>query len=373
MLPQYRVNHVDRLLSPSLVIFEEIVRDNLKTAIELAGGVDRLRPHVKTHKMAALVKLQESLGLHKHKCATIAEAEMIAQNGGQDVLVSYPLVGPNVARFVALIKAYPSTTFRTTVDHTEAANALDSAAREAGLEKPISVLLDLDVGMGRTGIDPAKADELYALVNSLATLHADGLHCYDGHQRTFDVHQRITEATAGLQSALDLRDRLISRGLAVPLFVLGGTPSFPAHCKSQIPGTECSPGTSTLHDASYATKFPDLPFQPAALLLSRVISAPRPGRITLDLGHKAVAADPVGARLVLPDLPEAQLGGQSEEHLVVDLPEAIAANYPPGTPVWAIPMHVCPTVALHKEVYVVRGGEVVDKWEVSARNRVIGI
>jgi D-serine deaminase-like pyridoxal phosphate-dependent protein len=101
--------------------------------------------------------------------------------------------------------------------------------------------------------------------------------------------------------------------------VLGGTPTFAIHARCDVPGSECSPGTSTLHDASYATKFPDLPFTPAALLITRVISRPRPGRITLDVGHKAVAADPVGARLVLLDVPGATLGGQSEEHLVVEL------------------------------------------------------
>jgi D-serine deaminase-like pyridoxal phosphate-dependent protein len=140
---------------------------------------------------------------------------------------------------------------------------------------------------------------------------------------------------------------------------------------STVPGAECSPGTCALHDASYGSKFPDLPFTPAAVLLTRVISRPRPGRITLDLGHKAVAADPVGARLVLPDLPDAIIGGQSEEHLVVDVPNAEA--FPPGTHFFAIPMHVCPTVALHRRAYVIRDGELVDEWEVTARDRTLGI
>ncbi len=83
------------------------------------------------------------------------------------------------------------------------------------------------------------------------------------------------------------------------------------------------------------------------------MSRPRPGRLCLDLGHKAVAADPAGDRLVLPGLPDATLGGQSEEHLVVETPDA--ENYPPGTPFLAIPTHICPTVALHQRAYVVRG------------------
>ncbi len=153
--------------------------------------------------------------------------------------------------------------------------------------------------------------------------------------------------------------------------VLGGTPTFPVHAAIEAPGVECSPGTCVLHDAGYASRFPDLPFTPAAVLLTRVVSHPRPGRLCLDLGHKAVAADPPGDRLALLDIPDATLGGQSEEHLVVDTPHA--GRFPPGTPALAIPTHICPTCALHRRAYVIEGGAVVGEWEVSARDRVLGI
>ena len=369
MDPLHRINHPERLLSPSLIVFEEIVRANLDAMIAMVADPGRLRPHVKTHKMAAIIGLQTSLGIHKHKCATIAEAEMIAEAGGGDVLIAYPLVGPNIDRLVRLIRAYPETTFRALVDNAESASALSLAANS--LDSPISTLLDIDVGMGRTGIAPSEAAGLYAIVADLPNLRADGLHAYDGHQRASDPEERRKAATEGLKPVLELRENLLARGFAVPRLVLGGTPTFPIHADCAVPGTECSPGTCTLHDASYTSKFPDLPFTPAALLLTRVISRPHAGRITLDLGHKAVAADPVGARLIFPDLPDARIGGQSEEHLVVDLDDT--SGYPPGATLLAIPMHVCPTVALHRAAYVVRDGEVIDEWEVSARNRVIHV
>jgi D-threonine aldolase len=152
---------------------------------------------------------------------------------------------------------------------------------------------------------------------------------------------------------------------------MGGTPTFPIHATDLTPGVECSPGTCVFHDAGYAEKFPDLPFTPAAVLFTRVVSQPRPGRVCLDLGHKAVAADPVGPRLTLLGLPDATLGGQSEEHLVVDAPGADQLT--PGTPLLAIPTHICPTCALHSWAYVLEDGEVVDRWEVKARDRVLGI
>ncbi len=200
MDPLYVVRDYSELLSPSLLIYPKVVRENLKTMIAMANGAERLRPHVKTHKMAEIVRLAESLGIHRHKCATIAEAEMVATAGGVDVLLAYPLVGPNVRRFIQLARAYRATTFRATVDHPDAAKALSSAAH--GLEQPVPVLIDLEVGMGRTGIAPGDAAaELYALVDRLPDLVVDGLHAYDGHIHDHDLAARRQTATTGLESA----------------------------------------------------------------------------------------------------------------------------------------------------------------------------
>ncbi|HEV3163782.1 MAG TPA: D-TA family PLP-dependent enzyme [Isosphaeraceae bacterium] len=365
---RYRIDDPDALLSPSLVIFRPLVQRNLETMIAMARAADRLRTHVKTHKMPALVRMAEDMGIYKHKCATLAEAEMVARAGGKDVLLAYPLVGPNLGRWAKLLRSYPGTTFRVVVDHPEPARALSAAMQ--GVERPLPVLLDLEVGMGRTGIEPGDgAVELYELVNRLPNLVADGLHAYDGHIRDADPAARRDTVRAVQERTLRLRDRLLARGLIVPRLVMGGTPTFPMHATLDEPGVECSPGTCVLHDNGYSSKFPDLPFTPAALLLTRVISHPRPGRLCLDLGHKAVAADPVGARLTLPDLPDATLGGQSEEHLVVDTDQA--DQYPPGAALLAIPTHICPTCALHQEAYVVENGKLVDRWKVTARDRVL--
>jgi len=367
---RYTIDDPSDLLSPSLVIFRDLVLKNLAEMITMARGPDRLRPHVKTHKMAAIVRMAGELGISKHKCATIAEAEMVAASGGTDVLLAYPLVGPNLVRFARLSRGYPGTTFRALVDHPDSARALSEAARE--LDRPVPVLVDLEVGMGRTGIDPGEpAAALYALIARLPNLEADGLHAYDGHVNETDVEARGESVRAVQEKTLGLRDRLVRLGLSLPRMVLGGTPSFPVHAGLDVPGVECSPGTIVLHDHGYATRFPDLPFTPATLLLTRVVSRPRLGRICLDLGHKAVAADPAGPRVHLIDVPEARIVGHSEEHLVVDTPAA--DQYPVGTCVLAIPTHICPTSALHRRAYVIAGGRLVDEWEVSARDRVIRV
>ncbi len=405
MHPTYRLDDPGSLPSPSLLIFRDIVRANVRAMISLVGGdPGRLRPHVKTHKMPALIRLLEEMGIHKHKCATIAEAEMVARAGGQDVLLSYPLVGPNIARMAELVRRYPETTFRAVVDDAESARQLNEAIKAKG-GRPLPVLIDLEVGMGRTGIDPERAFDLAKQVAAMhpdtrgtlgklieaaggpdhgaqrlkeveQQVHApglrlDGLHAYDGHIRDTDPEARLRSARPGIDAVLALRDRLWASGIQAERLIMGGTPTFPIHAAVLRPGVECSPGTCVLHDVGYASKFPDLPFTPAALILTRVVSHPRPGRITLDVGYKAVASDPQGDRVTILGVPDAKPGPQSEEHLVVDTPHA--DDLPPGTPLLAIPTHICPTCALYSHAEVIEGGRVVDRWEVAARDRVLGV
>jgi D-serine deaminase-like pyridoxal phosphate-dependent protein len=102
-----------------------------------------------------------------------------------------------------------------------------------------------------------------------------------------------------------------------------------------------------------------------------VISHPRPGRLCLDLGHKAVAADPTGPRVMLPDIPDAKFVGHNEEHLIIET--ALDRQFPVGSALLAIPTHICPTCALHRRAYVIDNGGLVDEWEVQARDRVLVI
>ena len=121
-----------------------------------------------------------------------------------------------------------------------------------------------------------------------------------------------------------------------------------------------------------ATPSPTSKFTPAALLLTRVISRPTADRVTLDLGYKAVASDPpAGNRLRIPDLPDAKAVLQNEEHLVIETSQA--ERFQPGDELLAIPRHICPTSALHKQVYVVSGGQLVGTWAVASRDRMLTV
>ncbi|MBP3957627.1 D-TA family PLP-dependent enzyme [Gemmata sp. G18] len=373
MHPAYALSDTATVFSPALVFFPELIRKNIARVIEMAGGPARLRPHVKTHKTVEIAKMLLDAGVTKHKCATIAEAEMLANAGAPDVLIAYPLVGPNIGRAGALIRKFPGTRFSTLIDDSNMTHELSTAMHAAGVE--IGVVLDLDVGQHRTGIAIGDgAFSLYELAGSLPALRPEGFQLYDGHNNQPDRAEREKAVRDFIQPVLELRAKAEAKGVPVPRLVCGGTPSFPVYAAmTDVPGIECSPGTFVLHDAGYGPKYADLAgITPAAVLVTRVISRPTADRVTLDLGNKAVAADPVlEKRVTLLDFPEYKTVGHNEEHLIVET--AGAAAYKPGDLVYALPGHICPTVALHNHVLIADGGKIVGRWDVASRVRVLTV
>lgn len=362
----FRLQNEAEVPSPSVLIFPERVEENLRRMIRLAGGVDRLRPHVKTHKLAEVLALELKHGITKFKTATIAETELCARAGAPDVLLAYPLVGPNIGRFLRMMAHFPATTFRAVGDDSASLKALGAAAAAAGLT--VEVLLDLNVGMNRTGVTPDEAAvELYRQILATPGLLPGGLHAYDGHLHQRSREERAVAAQAAFAPVWELEKQLRSLGWPVPRVVASGTPTLPL--LAQRPGVELGAGTTVFWDFGQAETCPDLDFLEAAVLLTRVISRPTPERITLDLGHKAVASEMPAPRVRLFGLEDATFVMHSEEHLVLESPRA--AQFPVGTVVYGIPRHVCPTIALHQEVQVVRSGRASEAWPVIARARRI--
>src|SRR5436309_11035490 len=124
MNPAYLIYDSSTIYTPALLFYKDLIRRNIDHAIAVAGDVDRLRPHVKTHKTREVVRLELDAGIRKHKCATLAEAEMVAGCGAPDVLLAYNLVGPNCARMARLAAAYPDCRFSVLADHPDEVAAL---------------------------------------------------------------------------------------------------------------------------------------------------------------------------------------------------------------------------------------------------------
>ncbi len=371
MTNPYHIEDTSGILSPSIVLFKEIVEQNIRKTIDMVGDPARLRPHCKTHKMVEVAAMVTAASITKQKCATFAEAEMLVQAGTTDVFLAYNMVGPNIARVVNFRQKYPDVAFSVTADHAQPIAKLGAACVAAGTD--VNVLLDIDTDLHRTGIamnDHAAA--LYRLISETPGLTANGLHCYDGHHHQPSADERAAGVTDLWARVTAFRDKLVGENLPVPRIVAGGTPSFPMYARLDDPTIECSPGTCLLQDAGYGGNYADLNFTPAALVLTRVISRPTTNRVTFDVGTKAVASDPPkGHRIMFPDLPDAVAVLQNEEHLVLETSQA--SQFSPGTTLLAIPTHICPTTALHKEVTVIENGKVSDTWSVIARDRKLTV
>ncbi|MGB5236537.1 MAG: D-TA family PLP-dependent enzyme, partial [Flavobacteriaceae bacterium] len=314
----YAVNDTSDVVSPSLLVYPDRIRKNILLMIEMTGDVSRLRPHIKTHKTAEIIRMQMEAGIEKFKCATIAEAELLGMCGARDVLLAMQPVGANIARLGALIRSFPDTRFSTLVDCENVIAELSNLAVNNDFIIPI--FLDLNTGMNRTGIEPGeKALKVYQAICNAPGLDAKGLHCYDGHIRHPDIIERKEVCDKAFEGVLELKSELEKEQMAVPVIVAGGSPTFPIHAKREE--VEASPGTTILWDERYDSLFADLNFLQAAVLFSRIISKPEKDLLCLDLGHKAIAPEMDFPRVKIFGLEDSKQIGQSEEHLVVRCPD----------------------------------------------------
>lgn len=376
--PWYSTADVEELVSPALLLWPDRVEQNIQHMLEFVkGNASRLRPHVKTHKMDEVVKLQIAAGITKFKCTTIAEAEMTAEAGAREVLIAYQPVGPNVKRVAALVEKFPLTGFAALVDDE---GVLAAVSQEfSGIGKKLTLLLDIDCGMNRTGITTGdKAAGLCRKIVDAPGVEFGGLHVYDGHIHDPDLYDRKSQFEQLYKPLENFIDMIRADGIELSLVVAGGSPTFAMHAAEtdKVSGVrwECSPGTTVFWDAGYGTKFPDLDFVPAVALLMRVISKPGSGLLCLDLGTKAVAAEnPLDKRVRLfGPLADAELMNQNEEHLVVKTNKV--DDFAVGDVVYGLPWHICPTVALHMEAVIIRDGRASgERWRVRARDRRLTI
>jgi len=362
----FKLENTDEIITPSLVVFPKRILHNIKLMIEITGGTESLRPHIKTHKMSEIIKMQIDNGINKFKCATITEAELLAKSGAKDILLAIQPTGKNISRFISLIKIYPESIFSTIVDNEYSLNEINNRAIEEKIS--VSIWLDINNGMNRTGVEPNnEACSIFQKIASASNLNAKGLHVYDGHIRESDYSKRKQVCDNAFSHVLDLKKNIEKKGILIDKIVAGGTPTFPIHAKRE--NVEVSPGTSLLWDDRYGTAFEDLKFIHSAVLIGSIISKPSKDLICINLGHKSVASEMDFPRLSFLNLKNTEQIGHSEEHLVVKCNES--DKYPVGMICYSIPSHICPTVPKFSKVLTVDEGEVIGEWKVSARDNMI--
>lgn len=364
----YKFKNSDEVDTPALIIYKYRVIQNIRSLISQIPKIDFLRPHIKTNKSIRVCRLMMAEGINKFKCATIAEAEILAKTGAKDVLLAYQPTVVKLARFIKLIQSYKETHFSCLVDNQSTAFTISEIAIRNQLV--ISVFIDLNVGMDRTGIKPSKAKDLFKFLNKLSGISFKGFHAYDGHIEDTDLAERIEHCNSEFVIVENLRAEIEKAGFDFPLLVAGGSPTFSIHIERK--NTEVSPGTFVFWDRGYQELLKEQNFAFAAMVLTRVVSLPSENLICIDLGYKAIASEhPLQKRAYFPNNPDLVPYSQSEEHLVLEAPTD--HNYKIGDEVFVVPWHICPTVAMYNEVHVIENQEYQERWTIDARGRQLGI
>ncbi|MCD9576122.1 D-TA family PLP-dependent enzyme [Flavobacterium soyae] len=356
--------------TPFLAAYEDRIRFNLERLIgSVNGNTQKLRPHIKTHKIGEILELFKIYNIKKIKCATIAEAELGAIHEIPDVLLAYQPVGIKKERWISLIQKYPDTSFSTITDNLDSAKALNEIAKKNDLK--LNVYLDLNTGMNRTGF--SISEDWTALVDKiikLKNLHFEGIHIYDGHLK--GSAEERTNAASSSFSEIKEKTEAIEQKLGYELkIVAGGSNTFPFYATQE--NVECSPGTFVFWDSNYHIHLPEQKFKPALVIVGTIISKPTRSTLCIDIGYKAVASEnPIDKRLVILNDENLIPTAHSEEHLILE--NKGKNEYKIGSTIYALPYHVCPTCALYDAVQVVnKGHQIYDQWKVAARSREINV
>lgn len=361
----FEIKNTAQLLTPALAVYKDRVERNIDQLTGMCHDVARFRPHVKTNKTAAVCTMMMQRGISKFKCATLAELQMLCMAGAGDVLLAYPLVGANIHAYIGLQQRHPSVVISFLADNTGSVPALEQAFAGAGAQG--NIFIDVNVGMNRTGCSMDHIGALTTAIEASPHLNLLGFHGYDGHIHTDDMSVRCAQTihcTEGLRNFRDTAQQRLSKPLQL---VIGGSPTFACYLNDK--DIQVSPGTFVFWDHNYKTHYPELPFDYAALVLTRVISVLDQQHICLDLGHKAVASEMPQPRVSFLNLTGAQIVSQSEEHLVVSVPDT--ASLKPGMILYGVPAHICPTVALYDRAAVVEKNNISGQWEIAARTRFL--
>jgi D-serine deaminase-like pyridoxal phosphate-dependent protein len=316
-----------------------------------------LRPHIKTHKLPALAHAQVRAGAVGIACQKLGEAEVMAAAGIEDILVTFPLVGP--AKAERLVELARERRLGVVGDSADVAHSLSAALAPEGLE--IEFLVECDTGLGRTGVQsPEEALELARLVSSLPGLRFAGLMTYPS----------VAESGPWLAAA---REQIEAAGLPVERVSGGGTPgAFRTHELGSV--TEVRVGTYVYGDRACVANGSVALEDCALRVRATVVSRPTADRAIIDGGTKTLTSDPAGG--VEPETfgtviehPEARIYKLNEEHGYVDV-SACETRPAVGDVVTIVPNHACGTTNMHDEVVAHRGGRVVAVWPVAARGKL---
>ncbi len=356
--------------TPNLLLDLDAFTHNVATmATTISQAGKRLRPHFKSHKCPRIASAQMAAGAVGICCATLDEAEIAVANGLAGILLTSPITSADkILRLTRLLQKAPET--QVVVENVENVQALAQAARAAGVVVP--VLLDIEIGFGRTGVvDADQAQNLAGAIRGESTLRYEGVQAYGGHlQHTADYDIRVSLCAEAHRFIEGIIERLAAFGMAPSLVTGGGTGTHAIDSRTG-PFTEIQAGSYVFMDAEYETityePRKSWPFKNSLFVQTAVISTNRPGMVTTDAGTKAFALNGEKPRVTTPGFENSIYSYLGDEHGRITLVDAATPSI--GTKFECVPSHCDPTVALYDSYYCVRDDAVVDIWPILARGR----
>lgn len=358
---------IDDVDTPAVLVDRPRLEKNISSYAEAAtlAGVG-LRPHVKTHKTVEIARRQLAAGSIGITVAKLSEAEVYLDAGIADIFVAYPVVGDHKWRRAAALNERGTVVIG--VESAIGIQGLALAAKSRGVN--IGVRVELDSGLGRTGVPLGGLESLCAEVMRHRSLHLEGVFTFRSSAFPGSEGRSVDELGAEEGAMLaEAADRLRERGYPVMVVSAGSTPT--ARSVAGVAGiTEVRPGTYVFHDlmtrADGACTTDDL----ALSVLTTVVSRPGPNVAMVDAGSKTLAGDAEArssGQMCLAETLDGQgrVAWLNEEHGALHL----LGDWSPeiGERVRLIPAHVCTVVNLANELLVVENDEVVDAWPVAAR------
>ena len=356
---------ISSLDTPSMIVDLDLMEANISKLMSqlLPTGIN-IRPHLKTTKSAILAKRLVSAGAKGGCVAKLSEAEVICDLGFTDLLITCEIIGAaKVKRLVELFRKY--RTIRIVVDSIDGAEAIEKALEESGLEEPILTLIDLDVGLHRTGVQPGEpALKLAKFVTACVHLKLIGVQGYEGHlQHVHDREERKTSCLESMAILTQTADAFRKDGHNIEVVTTGGTGT--AEFCVTVPGvTEVQPGSFLFMDTDYRNAIGKF-YSNSLTILSTVISKQGPRTITIDAGLKSLTTDSGLAECKTLGYTYGVLG---DEH--GSLSWSNGPDLSIGQKVEMVPSHIDPTINLHEWYFAHRKGVIEEIWPVDARGKV---
>lgn len=356
------------LPTPAVVVDLGVLERNVARMAERAQqhGV-RLRPHAKTHKIVAIGRRQLSAGAVGLSVAKTSEAEVFADSGFDDLFIAYPVVGQDKGR--RLLRLADRIRLAVGCDSVEGARMLAEPFAAAG--RRLDVMLKVDVGYHRVGVEPDRAPAIATQIAELPGLSLRGIFTHAGQAYGEETPEGVSAVAGHEGRTLALvAEAIRSAGLAVSEVSVGSTPTA-RHAMAVTGVTECRPGNYVFHDASQVALGSCRLDDCAMTILATVVSVPAPGRAVVDAGSKTLSSDPLRPRpgghgKILGR--RSRLDKLSEEHGVVAVEGGEVFKV--GERVRILPNHACVVTNLHDRLWGVRGDVVEEELPVAARGRV---